>query len=82
MESAFSVLMTRFHIPGINTDLAFRTPRIISPGSRIFRCIAAGSVEDVREMLVKGEASVHDVEVTRGRSLLCVSRIYYPVPSS
>jgi hypothetical protein len=70
---AFSILITRSDVTGINADLAFRSPRIISRQSEIYQYIQNGSVERVREMIVKGEASIYDVDELRGRSLLWVS---------
>jgi hypothetical protein len=70
---AFSILITRSDVTGINADLAFRTPRIIPIQSKMHRYISNGSVENVREMIVKGEASIYDVDALSGRSLLCAS---------
>ena len=68
----FSLFVSRAGIGGINADLALRAPRIIPNGSKIWSCIANGSTETVREMLVTGEASTYDVNVS-GTSLLGAS---------
>jgi hypothetical protein len=73
IAKAFSILVTRSDVTGINTDLAFRAPRIIPMESKIFTYILNGSVENVRDMIFKGEASIYDVDMLLGRSLLCVS---------
>jgi hypothetical protein len=41
--------------------------------SKIFTYILNGSVENVRGMIFKGEASIYDVDMLLGRSLLCAS---------
>jgi hypothetical protein len=66
-------MIRKSNIGGINTDLAFRAPRVLPRDSKIFACVANGSVEMVRDMIVKGEASIYDVD-DRGTSLLCASQ--------
>jgi hypothetical protein len=73
IAKAFSILATRSDVTGINTDLAFRAPRIIPMQSKIFTYILNGSVENIRDMIFKGEASIYDVDMLLGRSLLCAS---------
>ena len=77
MARAFSVFISRAGMGGINADLAFRAPRIISSGSKIYGCISNGAIESVRDMIVKGETSIYDVDVS-GCSLLCASRTFSP----
>jgi hypothetical protein len=74
LARAFSVLISRTTVGGMNADLAIRAPRILPPGARAISCASNGAVELVRDMITNGEASIYDVD-HRGASLLFASLI-------
>ncbi len=68
----FRVNYQRLTCPGI----ALSFPRILPPDSRIFVYIRAGRIEEVKTLLLEGQASVLDVAPPYGLSTLSMAILY------
>ncbi|KAF2743557.1 hypothetical protein M011DRAFT_219252 [Sporormia fimetaria CBS 119925] len=72
MKTALYMSAVRDNRGGMNGSLAFKTPRVIPPGSMVWGLIAKGAEEQLVRYFHEGRASIYDVDID-GESLLHVS---------